>query len=90
MLSLASIAILTFIVASSASLKAHARSADDGRARKFIAEHEARIRPLEKAVNLAWWKANVSGKDEDFCNAELAKACKGIAYGKYCGMTHPE
>ena len=31
-----------------------------------------------------------SGKDEDFCNAALAKACQGIAYGKYCGMKHPD
>jgi len=27
-------------------------------------------------------------KAEDSCNAELAKACSGIAYGKYCGMKH--
>ena len=31
-----------------------------------------------------------SGKDEEICDAELAKACKGIAYGKYCGMKHPD
>ncbi len=31
-----------------------------------------------------------SGKPEDQCMADLAKACKGIAYGKYCGMKHPE
>ncbi len=66
MLSIASIAILAVIVASSVSLNAQARSADDARARKFIAEHEARIRPLEKAVNRAWWTANLSGKDEEF------------------------
>ena len=35
-------------------------------ARQFIAYYEADIRPLEIAVNLAWWKANTSGKDEDF------------------------
>src|SRR5438094_386128 len=65
MLSIAS-TTLAVVVAASVSLNAHARSADDARARKFIAEHEASIRPLEKAVNLAWWTANVSGKDEDF------------------------
>jgi len=36
------------------------------RARKFVAAHEAKIRPLEHAASLAWWNANVTGKDEDF------------------------
>src|SRR5579864_8993252 len=36
------------------------------RARKFVAAHEAKGRPLERAASLAWWNANVSGKDEDF------------------------
>lgn len=29
-----------------------------------------------------------SGKNEDACHAELAKACKGLAIGKLCGMKH--
>lgn len=29
-----------------------------------------------------------SGKDEEICHAELAKACKGLAIGKLCGMKH--
>ena len=36
------------------------------RARKFVAAHESKVRPLERASNLAWWNANVTGKDEDF------------------------
>src|SRR2546423_15387331 len=48
-------------------------AADGTRARKFIAEHEARIRPLEKQVNLTWWNANVSGKDADFKTKEEAQ-----------------
>ena len=43
------------------------------RARTFIAEHEANIRPLEIAVNRAWWKANTTGKDEDFAAKEEAQ-----------------
>jgi len=43
------------------------------RARRFVGEHEAKIRPLEKAVALAWWNANVSGKDEDFKAKEEAQ-----------------
>ncbi len=48
----------------------------DARARAFIAHHEAQVRPLEIAANLAWWKANTSGKDEDF-------AAKVEAQNKY-------
>jgi peptidyl-dipeptidase A len=43
------------------------------RARKFIAEHEAQVKPLEIAVGLAWWNANLSGKDEDFKAKEQAQ-----------------
>jgi peptidyl-dipeptidase A len=42
-------------------------------ARRFVADHEARIRPLEVAGALAWWNANVSGKDEDFKRKEEAQ-----------------
>ena len=31
-----------------------------------------------------------AGTAEEVCMAELAKACKGIACGKYCGMKHPD
>ena len=36
------------------------------RARQFVKDHEARLRPLDTAANLAWWNANTTGKDEDF------------------------
>ena len=42
------------------------------------------------AAHEAAAKCQESGKDEDFCMTELANACKGIAYGKYCGMKHPD
>ena len=42
------------------------------------------------AAHEAAAKCQESGKGEDFCMGELAKACKGIAYGKYCGMKHPD
>lgn len=51
---------------------------DIKRHRTISAAHEAAAKCLE------------AGKPEDACNAELAKACKGIAYGKYCGMKHPD
>ncbi|HXT39844.1 MAG TPA: M2 family metallopeptidase, partial [Candidatus Angelobacter sp.] len=62
-----------FFTLSSAHGLAAGASGDDARARQFIKEHEARIRPLEKAANLTWWNANVSGKDEDFKAKEAAQ-----------------
>lgn len=29
-----------------------------------------------------------SGKTEKVCHEQLAKDCKGLAIGKYCGMKH--
>jgi len=52
--------------------RAAAQTADE-RAAAFIAEHEATIKPLEIATNLAWWKANVSGDDKDFAAKEEAQ-----------------
>jgi hypothetical protein len=56
---------------------AHAKD-DIKRHRTMAAAHEAAA------------KCQESGRDETACNAELAKACAGIAYGKYCGMKHPD
>jgi hypothetical protein len=59
-------------------LEAEHTKEDIRRHRIIAAAHEAAAKCLE------------SGKDEDSCNAELAKACKGVAYGKHCGMKHPD
>ena len=40
------------------------------RARRFVETHEEKVRPLEKSAALAWWDANISGKDEDFAAKE--------------------
>ncbi|HJT79423.1 MAG TPA: hypothetical protein VJ739_19660, partial [Gemmataceae bacterium] len=45
----------------------------DGRARKFVESHTAKVRPLEIAANRAWWNANITGKDEDFKAKEEAQ-----------------
>jgi peptidyl-dipeptidase A len=42
-------------------------------ARAFIAEYEKTVRPLEIEARLADWKANASGKDEDFKASEEAQ-----------------
>jgi peptidyl-dipeptidase A len=44
----------------------HADAAKTARARKFLETHTQKVRPLEIAVNLAWWNANTTGKDSDF------------------------
>ena len=43
------------------------------RAEQVIKSYEETVRPLERAAALAWWNANVSGKDEDFAAKEEAQ-----------------
>lgn len=60
------------------ALEAEHTKEDIKRHRTMAAAHEAAA------------KCQESGRDEAVCNAELAKACQSIAYGKYCGMKHPD
>lgn len=53
-------------------------------------KEDVRRHRIIAAAHEAAAKCQESGKDEQVCDAELAKACKGIAYGKYCGMKHPD
>ena len=53
-------------------------------------KEDVRRHRIIAAAHEAAAKCQESGKDEEMCDAELAKACKGIAYGKYCGMKHPD
>jgi peptidyl-dipeptidase A len=50
-----------------------ASTPETDRARKFVEEYTARMRPLEIAANRAWWDANLTGKDEDFKRKEEAQ-----------------
>jgi peptidyl-dipeptidase A len=59
-------------VAASLTPAASAADATD-RARKFVAAHEAKVKPLEIAAGIAWWDANITGKDEDFKRKEEAQ-----------------
>jgi peptidyl-dipeptidase A len=45
----------------------------DQRARTLVESYTAKVRPLEIAVNRAWWNANITGKDEDFKAKEDAQ-----------------
>ena len=42
-------------------------------ARAFIVEHEQTVAPKESRAALAWWNANVTGRDQDFQAKELAQ-----------------
>src|SRR5438128_1314224 len=43
------------------------------RAKKFMTSHEPRVRPRDVTAGLAWWNANITGKDEDFKKKEEAQ-----------------
>ena len=64
------------------SYVAHAKD-DPAQTKREILQHRAIAQAHEIAA-----KCLESGKDEEICNAELGKACKGIAIGKMCGMKH--
>jgi hypothetical protein len=67
-----------------------ARSAVDPAKEAEHTKEDVKRHRIMAAAHEAAAKCQESGKDEDFCMAELAKACKGIAYGKYCGMKHSD
>jgi hypothetical protein len=67
-----------------------ARSKVDPALEAAHTKEDVRRHRIIAAAHEAAAKCQESGKDEDFCDAELEKACKGIAYGKYCGMKHPD
>ena len=76
--------------ADAAPTKAPARSAVDPALEAQHTKEDVRRHRVMAAAHEAAAKCQESGRSEDACNAELAKACEGIAYGKYCGMKHPD
>jgi hypothetical protein len=67
-----------------------ARSAVDPAKEAEHMKEDIKRHRIMAAAHEAAAKCQESGKDEDYCMGELAKACKGIAYGKYCGMKHTD
>jgi hypothetical protein len=51
--------------------------------RRDIADHRALAQVHENAA-----KCLEAGKSEKECHDQLAKECKGVGIGKYCGMRH--
>lgn len=63
--------LLAFLAATTAT-----RAADptpNERAKRAIDAHVEKMKPLEKEAGVAWWGANVTGKDEDFQKKEVAQ-----------------
>lgn len=72
-LTLGTLSALAFCVAGALHAAEPTEADAEQRARALIADHEARVQPLEIAVGKAWWQANVTGKDEDFAAKEAAQ-----------------
>ena len=73
---------LLSLLLSAASLAAQAKE-NPVHQKALIEQHKAIAAAHEAAAQCL-----ASGKDEEACHAELAKACKGLAIGKLCGMKH--
>jgi len=56
---------------------------DPAHVKKVVLDHRAMA---EAHLNAA--KCLEAGKPEKECHAQLAKDCKGLGIGKYCGMKH--
>jgi hypothetical protein len=69
------------VTAQDSKKKEKPHSADE--VRKDIADHRAMAE-----AHLTAAKCLEGGKSEKECHAQLAKDCKGLAIGKYCGMKH--
>lgn len=65
-----------------AALSAQAKE-DPAHLKAIIDQHKAIAAAHEAAAQCL-----ASGKSEETCHTELAKACKGLAIGKLCGMKH--
>jgi len=73
--------LLSLLLAAT-SLVAYAKE-DPAHRKAMIDQHKAIAAAHEAAAQCL-----ASGKDEETCHAELAKACKGLAIGKLCGAKH--
>ncbi|HEY0847712.1 MAG TPA: hypothetical protein VGE12_20270 [Noviherbaspirillum sp.] len=73
--------VLSLLLAA-AALSVQAKE-DPSHLKAIIDQHKAIATAHEAAAQCL-----VSGKNEETCHAELAKACKGLAIGKLCGMKH--
>ena len=78
----ATIVIAGILAASGAALAAQKKD-DAEHVRKDVGDHRAMA---DAHLNAA--KCLEAGTAEKECQAQLAKECKGLGIGKYCGMRH--
>jgi hypothetical protein len=71
------------ILAMGATAMGAEKKEDDHHAKEAAMEHRVMA---EAHLNAA--KCLEAGKPEKECHAQLAKDCKGLGIGKYCGMKH--
>ncbi|MDR3634515.1 MAG: M2 family metallopeptidase [Isosphaeraceae bacterium] len=64
------VGILLIMATSVSPQPARADGPNDALARQFIDQHERTVRPLDLAASLAWWDANVTGKESAFQRKE--------------------
>lgn len=81
---------LAAVAADGVPAKEPARSIVDPAQEVRHTKEDVRRHRIMAAAHDAAARCQESGRSEDACNAELARACEGIAYGKYCGMKHPD
>jgi hypothetical protein len=77
------VAMLLVLPGPAAAAEKGAKKDDPAHVREDIANHRAMA---EAHLNAA--KCLEAGKTEKQCHAQLAKDCKGLGIGKYCGMKH--
>ncbi len=77
------LALTTVLPASAQDQKKSEKAHSAAEIKKDIANHRAMAEAHLQAV-----KCFESGKSEKECHGQLAKDCKGLAIGKYCGMQH--
>jgi hypothetical protein len=74
--------VAAFIAASGTALAAQKKD-DAEHLKKDVGDHRAMA---EAHLNAA--KCLEGGTPEKQCHTQLAKDCKGLGIGKYCGMKH--
>jgi hypothetical protein len=81
--SMAVVMLASLCVFSAANAAEKAGKDDPAHVKQDILDHRAMA---EAHLNAA--KCLESGQPEKECHVQLAKDCKGLGVGKYCGMKH--
>lgn len=80
---LAAAAMLAVLLAPTTGAQQKAKEPDKAHVTKAVGEHRAMA---DAHLNAA--KCLESGRSEKECHAQLARDCRGLGIGKYCGLQH--